>query len=260
MKLTPLDIHHKEFHRAIRGYNEEEVDKFLDDVAEEFERVFKESIELKEQLEKAKHELDGYQGMEKTLQNTLLTAQKSAEDVTVHAKKEAELVLRDSELKAKEVIQEAYDMKRKYEATLNHLKQAEEDFRNKFKSMLESYMRIADSTAALAEIGTDIPGLNEKTRAFEERPSFVEIEKHSFAEVEKPRISLAKIDEESEEITAEENLDDFLPGSFIAETFVPDDFMSTYGDARDASKNDMPKKKNDDDFEDFGKPRDSMAF
>ncbi|MDI6816665.1 MAG: DivIVA domain-containing protein, partial [Actinomycetota bacterium] len=72
MKLTPLDIHHKEFHRAIRGYNEEEVDKFLDEVAEEFERVFKESIELKEQLEKAKLELDGYQGMEKTLQNTLL--------------------------------------------------------------------------------------------------------------------------------------------------------------------------------------------
>lgn len=260
MKLTPLDIHHKEFHRAIRGYNEEQVDKFLDEVAEEFERVFKESIELKEQVEKIKQELDSYQGMERTLHNTMVTAQKSAEDVTLHAKKEAELVLRDSELKAKEVIQEAYDVKRKYEATLNHLKQAEEDFRNKFKSMLESYMRIADSTAALAEIGTDIPGLNDRPRSYEEKPSFVEVDKESMAEAEKPRMTLAKIEEERDEVKAEESADDFLPGSFIAETFVPDDFMSAYGDTRDSSKDDRSSKKSDDDFEDFGKPRDSMAF
>jgi len=162
MKLTPLDIHHKEFHRAIRGYNEEEVDKFLDEVAEEFERLFKENIELKEQLEKIKQDLESYLGMEKTLHNTLLTAQKSAEDITVHAQKESELILRDAELKAKEVIQEAYDLKRKYEATLSHLKEAEEEFRNKFKSMLESYMRIADSTAVLADIGNDITGMDER--------------------------------------------------------------------------------------------------
>lgn len=162
MKLTPLDIHHKEFHRAIRGYNEEEVDKFLDEVAEEFERLFKENIELKEQLEKIKQDLESYLGMEKTLHNTLLTAQKSAEDITIHAQKESELILRDAELKGKEIIQEAYDLKHKYETTLSHLKEAEEEFRNKFKSMLESYMRIADSTAVLADIGSDIAGIDEK--------------------------------------------------------------------------------------------------
>jgi cell division initiation protein len=156
MKLTPLDIHHKEFHRAIRGYSEEEVDKFLDEVAEEFERLFKDNIELKEQLEKIKQQLDGYADMEKTLHNTLLMAQKSAEDVLSHAKKESELILRDAELKAKETMQEAHDLKGRYESTLSHLKQAEEEFRNKFKSMLESYLRIADSTAVLAEIGAEL--------------------------------------------------------------------------------------------------------
>ncbi len=162
MKLTPLDIHQKEFHRAIRGYSEEEVDKFLDDVAEDFERLFKENIELKEQFEKAKEDLNGYSGMEKSLQNALLTAQKSAEDVTVHAQKEADLIVRDAELKAKEIIQEAYDLKSKYETTLGSLKQAEEEFRTKFKSMLESYIRIADSTAVLADIGSNIVGINDK--------------------------------------------------------------------------------------------------
>ena len=51
MKLTPLDIHHKEFRHSLRGYNEEEVDQFLDQVADEFERLFKENIDLSEKLE-----------------------------------------------------------------------------------------------------------------------------------------------------------------------------------------------------------------
>jgi len=245
MKLTPLDIHHKEFHRAIRGYSEEEVDKFLDDVAEEFERVFKENIELKEQVEKTKQELESYLGMEKTLQNTLLTAQKSAEDVTVHAQKEAELILRDAELKAKEVIQEAYDLKRKYESTLSHLKQAEEDFRGKFKSMLESYMRIADSTAALADIGNDIPGLKERSSVAEEKAAPVE--------QDPPKIGIAKIEEEVET--------DLLSGNYTAETYVPDNFISeAYGGPNEPFRNPVTEIKRED-LDQHGKTdRDSLAF
>ncbi|MCL6471632.1 MAG: DivIVA domain-containing protein [Firmicutes bacterium] len=213
MKLTPLDIHHKEFHRSIRGYNEEEVDKFLDEVAEEFERLFKENIELKEEIEKSKQDLENYVGMEKTLQNALLTAQKSAEDITAHAQKEAELIKRDAELKAKEILQEAYDLKRKYETTLNHLKQAEEEFRSKFKNMLESYMRIADSTAALADIGNNIIGLND------EPP--VDLDQTT-KEQELPKLSVAKSEEK--DIEAE----DLLSGSFTGETYVPDDFMEVF--------------------------------
>lgn len=249
MKLTPLDIHHKEFHRAIRGYSEEEVDKFLDEVAEEFERVFKENIELKEQVEKAKQELENYLGMERTLQNTLLTAQKSAEDVTIHAQKEAELILRDAELKSKEIVQEAYDLKRKYEATLSHLKQAEEDFRNKFKSMLESYMRIADSTAALAEIGSNIPGLNEKLSIGEEREVSIE--------QEMPKIGIAKVEEEA----SSQKDSQIMPGSYTAETYVPDSFISeTYGGLKEPFKNPVTEIKKDD-LDQFGKSdRDSLAF
>jgi cell division initiation protein len=216
MKLTPLDIHHKEFHRAIRGYSEEEVDKFLDEVAEEFERLFKDNIELKEQIEKIKQQLDGYADMEKTLHNTLLTAQKSAEEVLSHAKKESELVLRDAELKAKETIQEAHDLKGRYEATLGHLKQAEEEFRNKFKSMLESYLRIADSTAVLADIGSELSGDSDMSEDLENAMN----EKLSgpggtLGDVtELPKIDIGPIVEETE-----------IPkhaSAFTGETFGPD--------------------------------------
>ena len=63
MKLTPLDIHHKEFSHALRGYNEAEVDAFLDQVADELERLFKENIDLSEKneaLEAKVRELPGH--------------------------------------------------------------------------------------------------------------------------------------------------------------------------------------------------------
>ena len=105
MKLTPLDIHHKEFRRALRGYNEEEVDVFLDHVAEEFERVFKENIDSKEQVEKMQEKVKQYEGVEDTLQKALLTAQKAADEVQSNAQKESDLIIKDAELKAKEIIQ-----------------------------------------------------------------------------------------------------------------------------------------------------------
>lgn len=140
MKLTPLDIHHKEFRRAIRGYNEEDVDVFLDEVAEEFERLFKENIEFKEQLEKTKEKIQQYEGIEDTLQKTLLTAQKSAEEVKAKAGKEAELIIKDAELKARETLQGVIKERERLQISFNELKRAEEDFRKKLRSLLESFL------------------------------------------------------------------------------------------------------------------------
>ena len=81
MKLTPLDIHHKEFRTSLRGYNEKEVDAFLDEVADEFERLFKENVDLNERLQATLERIKSYEDMKETLQNTLIVAQKHAEDV-----------------------------------------------------------------------------------------------------------------------------------------------------------------------------------
>ncbi|MEW6189676.1 MAG: DivIVA domain-containing protein [Actinomycetota bacterium] len=164
MKLTPLDIHHKEFRRAIRGYNEEEVDAFLDEVAEEFERLFKENIELKEQLEKLQEKVTQYENIEQTLQKTLVTAQKMAEEVQANAKKEAELIVKDAELKAKATIQDILEEKQNLQVTYSNLKQAEEEFRARFKAMLESYLSmIAEAEKELkGEEVEEIPAAEEE--------------------------------------------------------------------------------------------------
>ena len=141
MKLTPLDIHHKEFGHSLRGYNEEQVDAFLDEVADEFERLFKENIDLSERLEAAGERVRTYQAMEATLQNTMVAATRSAEEIQAKARAESEMTVRDAELKAKEIIHNALQQKQKVANELIRIKQAEEEFRGRYKSLLESQMR-----------------------------------------------------------------------------------------------------------------------
>jgi cell division initiation protein len=141
MKLTPLDIHHKEFRHSLRGYSEEEVDAFLDEVADEFERLFKENIDLNERLEASAERLRGYQSMEATLNNTLVQAQRSAEEIVAKAGVEAETMLRDAEIKAKEIIHSALQKKQAVANELVRIKQAEEDFRSRYRGALETQMR-----------------------------------------------------------------------------------------------------------------------
>ncbi len=141
MKLTPLDIHHKEFNHALRGYNEAEVDAFLDSVADELERLFKENIDLSERNDVLEARVRDYQDMERTLHNTLLSAQKSADEMMQKVQREAEVVLKDAEVKAKEVIHNALTSKQKATADLGRIKQAEEEYRQTFKALLERQLR-----------------------------------------------------------------------------------------------------------------------
>lgn len=141
MRLTPLDIHHKEFSHALRGYNEVEVDEFLDQVADELERLFKENIDLSEKIDALESKVREYQDMERTLHNTLVSAQKSADEIAQKAQREAESVLKEAEVKAKEIIHDALTSKQRATADLGRIKQAEEEFRATFRALLERHLR-----------------------------------------------------------------------------------------------------------------------
>jgi cell division initiation protein len=144
MKLTALDIHHKEFRRSLRGYSEEDVDGFLDQVADEFDRLFKENIDLAEKLEQANERVRGYQSMEATLNNTLVAAQRSAEEIVAKAGLEADSMLRDAEIKAKEIVHNALQKKQVVANELIRIKQAEEQFRDQYRSVLQNHLRNID--------------------------------------------------------------------------------------------------------------------
>jgi len=142
MKLTPLDIRHKEFRRTVRGYSDEEVDVFLDEVADEFERLFQENIDSRERIEHLGEQLAHHEGLRDTLQQTLISAQQQAEEMKANARKEAELVLKDAGLQARDIVNESYQEKQSVQQSLIQLKQAEEDFRFKFRSLLEAHINL----------------------------------------------------------------------------------------------------------------------
>ena len=141
MKLTPLDVRHKEFKRGMRGYADDEVDEFLDEVADEFERIFKENIDLSERVEGLEERIAHYHMLEETLQKTLVSAQQSAEELKANATKEAQLILRDAELKARQMVNDSYVDKQRMEKNVVVLKNAQEEFRFKFRGLLEGYMK-----------------------------------------------------------------------------------------------------------------------
>jgi len=151
MKLTPLDIRHKEFKRGMRGYADVEVDEFLDEVADEFERVFKDNIDLGERVETLESQVSGYKRIEDTLQKTLVSAQASADELRQNSGKEAQLILHEAELKGRQLVNEAYSERQSIEQSMAKLKSAEQDFRFKFRQLLEGYLKhLEDAPASVA--------------------------------------------------------------------------------------------------------------
>jgi cell division initiation protein len=141
MKLTPLDIHHKEFRHSIRGYSEEEVDQFLDEVADEFERLFKENIDLTEKAEALQSKVNDFEMQRQTINNTLVTAQRSADDIVARANAEAEGIVDHANVRAKEIVNDALAKKQQVRGELLRIKQAEEEFRERYRALLESNLK-----------------------------------------------------------------------------------------------------------------------
>lgn len=152
MKLTPLEIRHKEFSRSMRGYKDIEVDEFLDEIIDEFERLFNENIDFRERLEAMEEKIEQYRNIEETLKKTLVSAQQQAEELKHNAKKESDLILRDAELKARSILNDSYAERQKIQRSVQALKQKQEELRYHLRSVLESYMNILDQdSAALIE-------------------------------------------------------------------------------------------------------------
>ena len=142
MKLTPLDIRHHEFRRAMRGYADEEVDVFLDEVADEFERLYRENIEADERIERLEEQVAQFDQLKDTLQKTLVTAQQQSDEMRANARKEAELILRDAEIKGRDIVADSYTEKQRIQQALLQLRRIEEDFQVKFRSLLEAHLRL----------------------------------------------------------------------------------------------------------------------
>jgi cell division initiation protein len=149
VKIGPHDIRRREFKRSVRGYVDEEVDEFLDVVANEFERLFQENAELEDRVHVLQEQVAGHTHIRQALEKTLVAAQLQSEEIRSNAEKEGQSILRDAEDKAKGIVSELYSQTQRVQQTLMQLKLIEEDFRFKFRALLEGYLRILDEGPVL---------------------------------------------------------------------------------------------------------------
>lgn len=142
--LTPMDIHNKEFKRGFRGYSEEDVDAFMESIAADYEKVYREYCELKEKCDKLQDKLAQYEKMESTMNSTLMLAQQTAENVKVTARKEAELILQEASNKKKQMLTETTMNLQTSQQELDKVVAQTRAFREKCRAILTSQLRLLD--------------------------------------------------------------------------------------------------------------------
>ncbi|RSL31297.1 DivIVA domain-containing protein [Salibacterium salarium] len=142
MPLTPLDIHNKEFTRGFRGYDEDEVNEFLDQVIKDYENVVQEKNELFTKVDELEERLEHFSNIEETLNKSILVAQESAEEVRRNAKKESQLIIKEAEKNADRIINDALNKSRKIELEIEELKKQASVYRTRFKMLIEAQMEM----------------------------------------------------------------------------------------------------------------------
>ncbi len=146
--ITPLDIENKKFSKQmVNGYNVDEVDEFLDEITAYYEKLYKENKALKDNAEELHNDVGQYKDIESTLQNTLIIAQKTADEVQNVAKKQAEQIIKDAEYQAKTKLDEINTQLMIKEKELDELKKQFSVYKAKMESLLISQLELIKDMA-----------------------------------------------------------------------------------------------------------------
>ena len=140
--LTPLEIQKQTFSRTIKGYNVDEVRAYLHLVAEEIERLVRENDRYARECAALREDLEDHSNRERILKDTLLSAQKVAEDLTVNARKEAELIVKDAELLSERLVGQAMQRVGDLERAIQDLKLERKMARNKLQLTLDTIQQM----------------------------------------------------------------------------------------------------------------------
>ncbi len=154
-RVTPLDIHNKEFRKSFRGYAEDEVDEFLDLVVAEMERIIRLNGDLQASISGLESRLEHYRGLEETLKNAIILAQKAADEIRESATKEAAVIKNEALLEAKrlkdeagQAVEESY---RQVDKNKNRLRR----FNAEMKAFLQSTLELLSKGAEDIESGME---------------------------------------------------------------------------------------------------------
>jgi cell division initiation protein len=151
MKVTPLDLRQQHFKTVMRGYDRGEVQAFLLQVADDYENALRENDKLRQEVAKLEAVLGEHRGQERNLRNTLLTAQKLADEIKTNAQTEAGLILRDAEGQRDLILQKTLarleDVQREIDALRHKRREVENDIESLIKTLNSTLEFIKDQDA-----------------------------------------------------------------------------------------------------------------
>ena len=142
MRITALDVRQQQFSVRFRGFDKQEVEAFLEDVAEDYESVVKENALLKEQLAALEERSRNITEHERTLQDTLVTTHRLTEEMKQAAKREAEVIVRDAEMRGEKVAEELRAEEARLKQDVAALKRVRHQLVEELRGTLVRYERL----------------------------------------------------------------------------------------------------------------------
>jgi cell division initiation protein len=149
MSLTPVEIRHVKLGRRPFGYDRRVTDDLLSDIVASFEQVWRERADLRDKMEELESELSRQKEIEGTLRNTLLSAERMADDVRTQARREADVIISEARATARDIVSGAENERERIHGEIRRLRTLEVDVRADYRAFLVSALdRLEGDTEA----------------------------------------------------------------------------------------------------------------
>lgn len=166
-KISPVDIQHKTFKKALQGYDRSEVDQFLDDMIESLEDEAQAMAALEAEVADLRERVGHFKAMEDSLQSTLLLAQRTADEVKAAAHKEADLIKQQARMEAEKEIGNLVDRTEEAKREYQRATETAEKARLELRSLLVTHLALLEkspSAAPPANASSVLNGMPEQTQ------------------------------------------------------------------------------------------------
>jgi cell division initiation protein len=177
MKVTPLDLRQQRFQTVMRGYDRGEVQAFLLEVADDYENALRENDKLRQEVAKLDAVLSEHRGQERNLRNTLLSAQKMADEVKEQADKQAAIILKEAEGRADLLLQKGQMRVDEVQREIDGLRMKRREVENDIEALVRTlnttleFIRDQDARAREERILLHRPRASESGPAAVPRPA-----------------------------------------------------------------------------------------
>lgn len=198
MVLTPLDIHNKEFPVKMRGYDQDQVNDYLDQIIKDYEMVLKEKRELEKNLQFSEEKVGHFNNLQDALNKSIIVAQDAADRLRENAAKEANIIRLEAEKNADRLLDEAVSKARKITTETDELKKQSRVFKQRLQIMIESQLEMVKNSE-----------WDDLLRPAEEETLNIPTLKEILASVNQPE-EVVSSDVDSNDETTEENNSDQL--------------------------------------------------